>query len=146
MSVTPLPAQPRIRVPLEVYYFDTDAGGVVHNIAYLRMIEIARTQLAASLGWSVEEMNRTGLVPVVVRTEIDYLKPARLGDHLTVMAELMRLEKIRFFIRFEISVSGGEPVFVRCTQTMVTVQLPGGRPQRIPPAWRDAYPQLMANS
>jgi acyl-CoA thioester hydrolase len=142
---SPLPAQPRLTVPLEVYYFDTDAGGVVHNIAYLRMVEIARSQLAASLGWTLEEMNRTGLVAVVARTEIDYLKPARLGDKLLVTAELIRLEKIRSFMRFEIT-SAGKPelVFVRCVQTMVPVQLPGGRPQRVPQTWRDAYPQLVA--
>jgi len=141
----PLPAQPRITVPLEVYYFDTDAGGVVHNIAYLRMVEIARSHLAAALGWSLEEMNRTGLVPVVARTEIDYLKPARLGDHLVVTAELTRLEKVRFFLRFEIT-SATQPdlIFVRCTQTMVPVQLPGGRPQRVPAAWHDTYPELIA--
>jgi YbgC/YbaW family acyl-CoA thioester hydrolase len=130
---------------MEVYYFDTDAGGVVHNIAYLRMVEIARSQLAATLGWSLEQMGRTGLVPVVARTEIDYLKPARLGDHLLVSAELLRLEKVRFLIQFEIS-SAPQPdlLFVRCLQTMVTVQLPGGRPQRVPPAWTDAYPHLIA--
>src|SRR5471032_3099214 len=142
---SPLPAELRITFPLEVYYFDTDAGGVVHNIAYLRMVEIARSHLAASLGWSLEEMGRTGLVPVVARTEIDYLKPARLGDHLLVSAELIRLEKIRFLIRFEIA-SATQPdlIFVRCVQTMVTVQLPGGRPQRVPAAWTAAYPQLVA--
>ena len=141
----PLPPIPRLTVPLEVYYFDTDAGGVVHNIAYLRMVEIARSQLAASLGWSLDEMGRTGLVPVVARTEIDYLKPARLGDHLNVSAELVRMEKVRFFIRFEIA-SADKPdlIFIRCIQTMVTVQLPGGRPQRVPKAWADAYPQLIA--
>jgi acyl-CoA thioester hydrolase len=145
MSAAPLPHEPRVSVPLEVYYFDTDAGGVVHNIAYLRMVEIARTQLAAALGWSLAEMDRTGLVPVVARTEIDYLKPARLGERLAVTAELTRLEKVRFLIRFEIAAEGRpETVFVRCTQTMVTVQLPGGRPQRVPPAWREAYPQLIA--
>jgi YbgC/YbaW family acyl-CoA thioester hydrolase len=141
----PLPPIPRLTVPLEVYYFDTDAGGVVHNIAYLRMVEIARSQLAASLGWSLEEMGRTGLVPVVARTEIDYLKPARLGEHLKVTAELIRLEKIRFLIRFEIAATAQpEIIFVRCIQTMVTVQLPGGRPQRVPQAWRDAYPKLVS--
>ncbi|MCE0499484.1 MAG: acyl-CoA thioesterase [Methylacidiphilales bacterium] len=142
---SPLPSQPRISVPLEVYYFDTDAGGVVHNIAYLRMVEIARSQLATALGWSLGEMSRTGLVPVVARTEIDYLKPARLGDRLTVTAELTRMEKVRFLIQFEIT-SATQPdlLFVRCIQTMVTVQLPGGRPQRVPPAWREAYPQLIA--
>jgi YbgC/YbaW family acyl-CoA thioester hydrolase len=139
----PLPPEPRLSVPLEVYYFDTDAGGVVHNIAYLRMVEIARSHLAAALGWSLEKMDRTGHVPVVARTEIDYLKPARLGDSLLVSAELIRIEKVRFLIRFEI-VRASQPdfVFVRCVQTMVGVQLPGGRPQRIPEAWRAAYPQL----
>jgi len=142
-SPTPLPAEPRITMPLDVYYFDTDAGGVVHNIAYLRMVEIARTHLANALGWSLEDMGRTGLVPVVARTEIDYLKPARLGDHLTLTAELTSMEKIRFFLRFEIA-SAAQPdvIFARCRQTMVTVQLPGGRPQRVPASWREAYPQL----
>lgn len=140
-----LPINPRLTVPLEVYYFDTDAGGVVHNLAYLRMVEIARSQLAASLGWTLEEMGRTGLVPVVARTEIDYLKPARLGDRLIVSAELSRLEKVRMFMSFEIaSATQTGLVFVRCIQTMVTVQLPGGRPQRVPKAWTDAYPQLIS--
>jgi len=138
-----LPAQPRITVPLEVYYFDTDAGGVVHNVAYLRFVEVARTHLAAALGWTVAEMDRTGLVPVVARTEIDYLKPARLGDRLLATAELTSMEKVRFHLRFEIaSADKPETVFIRCLQTMVTVQLPGGRPQRVPSAWIAAYPHL----
>jgi acyl-CoA thioester hydrolase len=142
-----LPAVPRLTVPIEVYYFDTDAGGVVHNIAYLRMVEIARSQLADSLGWSLEQMNRTGLVPVVARTEIDYLRPARLGDSLAVSAELTGMEKVRFFLRFEIA-SAKDPakIFIRCAQTMVPVQLPGGRPQRVPAAWREAYPHLETRS
>jgi acyl-CoA thioester hydrolase len=145
-SSSTLPAAPRLTVPLEVYYFDTDAGGVVHNIAYLRMIEIARSQLALKLGWSLEEMGRTGLVAVVARTEIDYLRPARLGDSLLVNAELAELEKVRFRIRFDIA-SAKEPakIFVRCVQTMVPVQLPGGRPQRVPAAWHAAYPQLVTS-
>ena len=138
-----MPPTPRISVPLEVYYFDTDAGGVVHNIAYLRMVEIARSQLAAALGWSLGDMARTGLVPVVARTEIDYRKPAKLGDSLIVSAELFRLEKVRMLMRFEIAdATNRENVFARCVQTMVTVQLPGGRPQRVPTAWTEAYPNL----
>jgi YbgC/YbaW family acyl-CoA thioester hydrolase len=140
-----LPAHPHLNVPLEVYFFDTDAGGVVHNIAYLRMVEIARTQLGHALGLSLTEMSRTGIVPVVARTEIDYLKPARLGDQLLVSAELIRVEKVRSFMRFEIT-SATQPgvVFIRCVQTMVIVQLATGRPQRVPLAWREAYPRLIA--
>jgi acyl-CoA thioester hydrolase len=138
-----MPPEPRITVPLDVYYFDTDAGGVVHNIAYLRMVEIARSHLADALGWSLEAMHRTGLVPVVARTEIDYRKPAKLGDHLIVSAELIRLEKVRMIMRFEIvNAADKGTVYAQCTQTLVTVQLPGGRPQRVPAAWGAAYPHL----
>ena len=89
-------------------------------------------------------MHRTGLVPVVARTEIDYLRPARLGDSLLVSAEVVRIEKIRSLFKFEIT-SAKQPdlTFVRCLQTMVPVQLPGGRPQRVPAAWREAYPHLI---
>ena len=81
-----LPTKPEIVVPVDVYYFDTDAGGVVHNVAYLRMVEMARSQLAEHLGWTLKEMNETGYVPVVARTEIDYVKPAKLGDKIEIEA------------------------------------------------------------
>ena len=32
-----LPTAPRLTVPLEVYYFDTDAGGVVHNLSLIHI-------------------------------------------------------------------------------------------------------------
>lgn len=136
-------AEPRLVVPIELYYFDTDAGGVVHNVAYLRLIEIARSKLAEALGWSLGEMNATGLVPVVARTEIDYLKPARLGDTLSIIASLEKMEAIRFFLTFEMVRQNDQATIVKCRQTMVTVQLPGGRPKPIPVAWAEAYPHLL---
>jgi len=69
-----------IVTPVQVMFFDTDAGGVVHNIAYLRFIETARTLLAVRLGMDWDRMAHTSVFPVVVRTEIDYKRPAILGD------------------------------------------------------------------
>ena len=133
---------------IKVYYFDTDAGGVVHNAAYLRLIEVARTELAEVLGWSLREMGSTGLVPVVARTEIDYLKPARLGDTLRIEGRLTKLEKIRFHLEFDVlrdtegaADKGAKLVF--CKQVMVTVNLASGRPQPVPEAWTKAYPGLI---
>ena len=51
--------QPRIRTEVQVMFFDTDCGGVVSNIAYLRFIEIARTLLAEKLGLPLAEMAKT---------------------------------------------------------------------------------------
>ena len=73
-------------------FFDTDCGGVVHNLAYLRMIETNRTRLAAVLGLDLRGMYGTKLFPVVVRTEIDYRRPALLGDWVRIDGELEGLE------------------------------------------------------
>src|SRR2546430_9600745 len=92
---------PRIRTEVQVMFFDTDCGGVVHNLAYLRMIETARTRLAAKLGMNLRDMSRTHLYPVVVRTEIDYRKPAMLGDELAIHGKLESVERARFWCSFE---------------------------------------------
>ena len=64
----------------EVMFYDTDCGGVVHNLAYLRMIEACRTKLGAKLGMDYKTMSDLQQFAVVVRHEIDYVRPAVLGD------------------------------------------------------------------
>ena len=144
MSGLPLPEIPEVTVDVRVYFFDTDSGGVVHNVAYLRMIEVARSELASSLGWGLEEMT-TGdrECPVVARTEIDYLKPARLGDDLRIHARLVRMEKIRFYIEFEVLRPSDGALLCRCRQTMATVSLDSGRPRPLREAWRNRWPALL---
>src|SRR2546425_4073648 len=95
-------AAPRIRAELQVMFFDTDCGGVVSNIAYLRFIEIARTLLAEELGLRLAQMNEDKKYPVVVRTEIDYRRAAKLGDLLVVEGWLDQLERVRFWCAFRI--------------------------------------------
>ncbi|MCS7062818.1 MAG: acyl-CoA thioesterase [Methylacidiphilales bacterium] len=120
-----------------VYYYDTDAAGVVHNVAYLRMIEQARTEMAEAWGWRLSDMARSGLVPVVARTEIEYVKPARLADELEIWGRVSEVERVRFYLEFEVWRPGDGVLIARCRQVMVTVQLPGGRPQPVPEFWRE---------
>src|SRR3954469_15947612 len=88
---------PRIQTEVQVMFFDTDCAAVVHNIAYLRFIEIARTHLAEKLGLGLAGMAAEQKYPVVVRTEIDYRRPARLGDKLVIEGWLDELERVRFW-------------------------------------------------
>jgi YbgC/YbaW family acyl-CoA thioester hydrolase len=84
-------AHPCLETREEVMFFDTDCGGVVHNLAYLRMIETCRTRLAALMGMDFRSMSETQVFPVVTRTEIDYKRPARLGDWITIRGRLDEL-------------------------------------------------------
>src|SRR5438093_10628925 len=93
---------PRIRTGVQVMFFDTDCGGVVHNLAYLRFIEIARTLLAGQLGLALSDLAATQKYPVVVRTEIDYRLSAKLREHLTIERLLDHLERVRFWCAFRI--------------------------------------------
>jgi len=135
---------PTIETREEVMFFDTDCGGVVHNIAYLRMIETNRTRLAGQLGMNLREMARTQLFPVVVRTEIDYRKPARLGDVIVLRGRLESVERVRFWCAFELRREEDNTLLITCRQSLALVQMPEGRPARLPADWKEKYSHLLA--
>ena len=129
------PDTPTIETREEVMFFDTDCGGVVHNIAYLRMIETARTRLAAKLGMALSEMAQTQLYPVVVRTEIDYRKPAKLADELIIHGHLEKVERARFWCAFEMIRESDGATLVTARQALALVAMPAGKPLRLPGEW-----------
>ena len=113
-------------------YFDTDAGGVVHNIVYLRFIETARTLLAIQMGMDFKEIERTGIHAVVTRTEIDYKSPARLGDVLLVQGRVVEWSGVRFWVEFEVIRPSDGALMVKWRQALALVQMPAGKPVRWP--------------
>ena len=126
-------------------FFDTDCGGVVHNIAYLRFIEVARTILAEELGMKLVEMADTQRYPVVVRTEIDYRRPAKLGDRLRIDGWLERLERVRFWCGFQIRRLSDDLLIAECRQMLAIVQMPDARLLRLPEEWdRFRLPEMGA--
>lgn len=126
-------------------FFDTDCAAVVHNIAYLRFIETARTYLAEQLGMGLAEMAKTSLFPVVARTEIDYKKPAVLGDKLMIHGRLESFDRSRFWCAFEIRRESDQVLIVTSRQMLALVQMPAGRPVRLPAEWQERYPHLVGN-
>jgi len=124
-----------------VMFFDTDCGGVVHNIAYLRFIEIARTLLAEKLGLTLAEMAETQKYPVVVRTEIDYRRPAKLGDRLVIEGWLDRVERARFWCAFQVIRPKDNTVMAQCRQMLALIEMHTGKMLRLPTDW-GKYRQL----
>jgi YbgC/YbaW family acyl-CoA thioester hydrolase len=138
---TPSP-MPSIETEEEVMFFDTDAGGVVHNTAYLRFVETCRTRLGAHLGLDVRSMAARQQFAAIVRTEIDYRRPALLADRLVVRGWLEQVERARFWCAFEIHRPSDGARLVTCRQLLALLQLPSGRPLRLPDDWRTRWPEL----
>jgi YbgC/YbaW family acyl-CoA thioester hydrolase len=136
------PETPIIATEVQVMFFDTDCAAVVHNIAYLRFIEIARTLLAEQLGMGLVDMARTKLYPVVVRTEIDYRKPALLGDKLVVHGRLEGVDRLRFWVAFEIRRPADGALIATSRQMLAVIQMPAGKPVRLPADWGTRFAHL----
>jgi YbgC/YbaW family acyl-CoA thioester hydrolase len=128
-----------ISTEIPVMYFDTDAAGVVHNIVYLRFIETARTLLAIQLGMSFEEIARTNIHAVVTRTEIDYRRPALLGDTVRVNGRISEWSRVRFWCEFEIVRPRDGVVLATCRQSLALVQMPEGRLIRLPAGFPENF-------
>jgi len=132
--------RPHIETHEEVMFFDTDCGGVVHNLAYLRMIETCRTRLAALMGMDLREMSKTQIFPVLTRTEVDYKRPAKLGDWLVIRGRLGEVSRARFWCEFELArKEEAEVVMVTARQALALVQMPAGKPMRLPGEWLEKW-------
>jgi len=68
-----------------VYYEDTDAAGIVYHANYLRFAERGRTELMRAAGLDHHQLRQQqDLVLAVRRCRLDFRRPARLDDLLTI--------------------------------------------------------------
>jgi acyl-CoA thioester hydrolase len=75
--------------PVRVYWEDTDAGGIVYYANYLKFMERARTEWLRALGFEQGPMQQEQkMIFVIVDTQVEFKRPARYGDALTVTASM----------------------------------------------------------
>lgn len=87
-------------IPVRVYYEDTDAAGVVYYANYLKFFERCRTEWVRTLGYDQSELARDhAIVFVVGSVSLQYLKPARLDDLLSVGLEVEKLGRAQVVFR-----------------------------------------------
>ncbi len=95
-------------LPVRVYFQDTDAGGVVYHASYVNFFERARTEWLRTFGYSnAGLMNELGVMFVVRRLELNYLKPALLDDMLDVTAQIKDVGRSRVTLLQSV-IRGGE--------------------------------------
>lgn len=128
------------RLPVRVYYEDTDAGGIVYYANYLKFIERARTEALLAHGIRQTELRaRLGVVFAVRAVAAEYLAPARLEDALEVTAEVASVGGAR--IEMAQDVLRGGTVLARCRVTLACLGQ-DGRAARIPAEVRAALAGL----
>lgn len=122
------------RLQIRVYYEDTDFSGVVYHASYLRFMERARTEWLRALGVDQQALHdcATPLAFVVRAMTLDFLKPARMDDLLTVETRVTSVKGASLLLAQNV---------LRDTHALATADVrvaavAGGRATRLPASLR----------
>ena len=124
------------RLPVRVYWEDTDGSGIVYHTSYLRFAERGRTEMLRAAGMEQRTMlSETGLAFVVARMEVDFRNSAVLDDLLTVATRVEQMAAASLTMRQEIERGG--TLLVAMAVRLACVGR-NGRPCRLPAPVRSA--------
>lgn len=129
---------------VRVYYEDTDFSGVVYHANHLRFFERGRTDALRVIGVSHTELLADQLAMVARRMSIEWLRPARVDDALTVHTLFKSARGARMVLDQRIERTGAVLATAAIEVALIGLD---GRPRKLPPrlieslsAWFPASP------
>ena len=116
-------------LPIRVYIEDTDAGGIVYYVNYLKYLERARTELMRTFGLERAAVSDAGWNFVVSDVSLSYKESARLDDQLRVTAVISAVGGAT--VNFHQTVRRDDSVLVAGDIQIACVDRGTGRPTRL---------------
>ena len=112
---------------VRVRYAETDQMGVVYHGNYAQYFEMGRVEWLRNLGLSYAFMEKNGIMLPVVSLTINYKKPARYDDLLTVRTIFKEQASVKIEFDYEIYSEKGE-LLTTGNSVLVFVNMATGRP------------------
>lgn len=116
-------------IQIRVRYPEVDAMGYVHHSRYLEYFEMGRVELLRQCGFIYADLERQGVLFVVVKLEVRYRNPARYDEELTLVTRLVRHTSVRLDHAYELR--RGDTILAEATTTIACVDR-SGQLQAIP--------------
>lgn len=120
-------------IKVRVRYAETDQMGVVYHGNYAQYFEIGRVEWLRNQGLSYRWMEENGIMLPVVSLTMDYKKPARYDDVLTVKTILKNQSSVKIEFDYEIY-NDKQELLTTGYSMLVFVDMKTGRPTA-PPAY-----------
>src|SRR3712207_3442402 len=89
-------------INIRVRYPEVDAMGYLHHSRYLQYFEMGRVELLRASGHSYAEIERRGILFVVVKVECKYKAPARYDEELSLTTRVARQTHVRIDHAYEL--------------------------------------------
>lgn len=119
------------QIQLRVRYSETDQMGVVYHGNYAPYFEMGRVEWLRNKGISYKSMEESGVMLPVVSLTMNYKKPARYDDLLTITTILKSQTSVKIDFDYEIH-NEQQELLTTGTSTLVFVDMKTGRPT-LPP-------------
>jgi len=119
------------QIQLRVRYSETDQMGVVYHGNYAPFFEMGRVEWLRNKGISYKSMEESGVMLPVVSLTMNYKKPARYDDLLTITTILKSQTSVKIDFDYEIH-NEQQELLTTGTSTLVFVDMKTGRPT-LPP-------------
>jgi acyl-CoA thioester hydrolase len=127
------------RLELVVGDEDIDMLGHASNMAFIRWIQDVALAHSVAVGFDLDAYRRLGAVFVVVRHEVDYMRPALRGDVVEARTWISNVTAAKCQRSTELARVPDGQLLARGLTTWGFVELATGRPRRIDPELRVAF-------
>lgn len=116
---------------VRVRYSETDQMGVVYHGNYAQYFEMGRVEWLRNIGISYKWMEENGVMLPVVSLSMNYKKPARYDDLITVKTIFKSQSSVKIEFDYEIYNEQGELLTI-AHSVLVFVDMKTGRPMTPP--------------
>ena len=120
----------KFKSSFNVYYEDTDAGGVVYYANYLKFIERARTDAMASVDFTNYKLRENHGIYIIVKScNLNFIKSSRLEDKLDIFSEIVEVKNVSIKMKQDIFVK--ENLILTADVHLATINK-DGKPTKMP--------------
>tara|TARA_B100001245_G_scaffold233695_1_gene217908 strand:+ start:969 stop:1373 length:405 start_codon:yes stop_codon:yes gene_type:complete len=96
---------------VKIFYKDVDQMGIVYYSRYFEYFEEARTELLASIGLGVTDVEKKGIMLPVISSHCDYLKGARFEQNIIIRASISTEPRSKLQIDYSVFIENEkEPI------------------------------------
>ena len=131
-------------IQFRVRYGETDQMGYVYHGNYAQYFEMGRIQWLRELGISYKKMEEDGIMLPVANLDMQFLKPARFDDLLTLKTSLIERPSAKIMFQYELFNEANE-LLTTAQVKLVFVDMERNRPTRPPEYLLDKLNELIKN-
>lgn len=114
-----------------VKYYETDKMQYAHHSNYAKYFETARIEWLREVGISYDEMEKNGIMLPVVNLNINFKKPAKYDDLLTIRTNIKQKPDVKIIFTYKVY-NQNDDLLTIGESTLVFVDMEKNKPVRCP--------------